>query len=232
MPAAALALAAMLPAQAAIVVGTFDPAFGPLIPNLGFRGTVSVQVPDACFALPADFIANANACSGNSMAVLAASVDLYNTTTPGQPSLLNLVFTLGAGSVNGVVTGFSGTTGQNELLGVDTVLSNTLFTGLFDAGTDASPVDDIAFNGSLQLRLFAIDPAAQVTGNEPFYGAILYACTDLDEGGNTSGCADSRPAPIIFGTRSKPLPEPGSLPLLTIGALAMMALRRRRSLRA
>ncbi len=224
---ALLALSAALPAQAAIVVGTFDPAFGPFIPNLGFRGTVSVNVPDACFAQPAGFILNADACSGNAMTMLSAHVELYNTTTPGNPTLQNLAFSFGAASINGVVTGFSGVTGQNELLGVDTVFSTLLLNSLFDPGLSPLAFDDVFFDGSLELRLFAVAPAAQVPGNEPFYAAELYACQGADEGNTAAECALSLPAPIVFATRGKPLPEPGTLPLLAISALALLGSRRR-----
>src|SRR6202000_251026 len=46
---AILSLATMTPASAA-VVGSFDPAFGPDIPNLGFRGTITLDVSSGCFA--------------------------------------------------------------------------------------------------------------------------------------------------------------------------------------
>jgi hypothetical protein len=221
--------AAALPAQAAIVVGTFDPPFGPLIPNLGFRGSVVVSVPDACFALPAGFIPNADACSGNTMSLLSATVDLYNINTPGLPTLLTLPFSFVPGSFNGVVTGFSGVTNQNELLGVDTAFSTVLPVALFDAGPTAAVGDDVAFTGTLKLRLFAVPPVAQVPGNEPFYGAMMHGCLGENPGATNGGCADSQLATIVFATRPKvtsPLPEPGTLPLLALGVLGALATRR------
>lgn len=231
--AAALAGALALPAQAAIVVGTFDPAFGPLIPNLGFRGTVTVNVPDACFAVPAGFIPNADACSGNAMSLLAATVDLYNLNTPGLPTLQNLVFGFGAGAVNGVVTGFDIGTLQNELLGVDTAFSSLLLTSLFDAGPTVSAADDINFSGTLKLRFVAVPPALQIPGNEPFYAAYLYGCQNPPQGGIGGGCAESKYAPTVFQKRPVAeapgaLPEPGTLALIGLAAGLLLLGRRRR----
>ena len=44
-----LSLAAMAPARAAVIVGTFDPGFGGAFTNLGWRGSITLQVPDYCF---------------------------------------------------------------------------------------------------------------------------------------------------------------------------------------
>ncbi len=230
--AAALACALTLPAQAAIVVGTFDPAFGPLIPNLGFRGTVTVNVPDACFAGPAGFIPNAVAgpCSG--MSLITAAVDLYNLNTPLLPTVKSLVFWFGVGAVNGVVTGFNIFTLQNELLGVDTAFSDLLFTSLTDAGPTGSPADDINFSGNLQLRFFAVQPALQIPGDEPFFAAYLYGCQYPREGGVGGGCDESKYTSTVFQKRPVAdapgaLPEPGTLAL--IGLAAGLLLGRRRS---
>ena len=109
---------------------------------------------------------------------------------------------------------------------MDTVFSTLLLNSLFDPGIGPLAGDDMFFDGSLQLRLFAVAPAAQVPGNEPFYAAELYACQAEDEGA-IADCALSLPAPIVFATRGKPLPEPGTLPLLGISALALLGARRR-----
>lgn len=228
--AAALTLA--LPTQAAIVVGTFDPPFGPLIPNLGFRGSVTVSVPDACFALPAGYIGNDNLCSLGAMSVLSATVDLYNINTPLLPTLQTLNFSFAPVSFFGVVTGFSNVSNQNELLGLDTDLSASLAVTVVDGGPTPGPSDNVNFAGNLQLQFFAVAPAAQVPGNEPFFGAKLYGCVGESSSPTNGGCADSQLATIVFGTRSKissNVPEPGSLPLLAIGALAWLGTRRRRA---
>jgi hypothetical protein len=221
--AAALAgVAGVTPATAAIVVGTFDPPFGP-IANLGYSGTVTAFVPDVCFALPAGaFIPNADACSRGTMAVLSATVNFYNATAnpSGTPIFANSgPVTFGAGAVNGVVTGFDNVSNQNELLGIDTAFSAPFAVALADAG-GAGPTDDVAFNGTMSLRFFAIAPAQQI-GPGPFYAAELQACyfaPDTEE----RICVTSNPAPTVFQRRSSSVAEPATA-WLAVGALGAPA---------
>lgn len=49
--AATLSLGAVAPASAAIIVGTFDPQFGNGFTGLGWRGQVTIEMPDLCLAL-------------------------------------------------------------------------------------------------------------------------------------------------------------------------------------
>ena len=48
----ALAAAAAGPAQAVYVVGNWDPDYGTPFGNLGWRGTITIEVPSACLASP------------------------------------------------------------------------------------------------------------------------------------------------------------------------------------
>lgn len=70
-----------VPAQAAVIVATFDPAVGPLISGAGFRGTAQLFVPDACFSL-SGFVANSDTCSNNTMAVQSATLEFYPLSNP------------------------------------------------------------------------------------------------------------------------------------------------------
>lgn len=74
--AAALAGALSLcsTAQAAVYVGTWDPAFGADFPDLGWRGSAMVYVPSTC--LPAGTVViNNTVCLGQAL-VQSAQVEL------------------------------------------------------------------------------------------------------------------------------------------------------------
>ena len=79
---AALALAAIAPAQAGLVVATWDPAYGTPFPNLGWRGEVKVDVPQACLALGGaqDHLVSEIGCSP--MTVVSALVFFYDLSDP------------------------------------------------------------------------------------------------------------------------------------------------------
>lgn len=220
------AAAASLPARAEIVVGVFDPAFGPFIANLGFGGTVTVDIPSSCFALTPNYIANTAPCSLGAMQVQSATVNFYNINDAGNPTFATLN-TFSGFSVDGVVTGVGSP--QNELLGIRTGLS-ALISGvnLIDLGPDNVPsTDDVNFYGDFRLRFYAVPPADQGNATPPYYAAVLEACTVVeDESGSTRICSESTPAETIFRSRSA-VPEPASIALL-LSALGAATFARRR----
>jgi hypothetical protein len=89
--AAVLGLAAAMPVQAAVFVGTFDPQFGSPLTiadggpfDLGWRGTVTVETTDQCLAqagLSTTGVAVVGV-GGCAASVLAASVGLYDMAAP------------------------------------------------------------------------------------------------------------------------------------------------------
>jgi len=115
-------------AHAAIIKGSFDPAFGAPFNTvgsvLGWEGTVEFYVPNACL-LNAGPIDQNNGCNNNSdpalnMHIISASVDLYNFDDSNQTSLELLDFlpsalfpftldqiSVSAGKVTGIATGYS-----------------------------------------------------------------------------------------------------------------------------
>jgi hypothetical protein len=73
--ASVLCVTAVAPAQAAIIVGSFDPAFNLKFVGLGWSGKIEFRVDDACLSgTPA-------AC--NTAEMRSASVDLYKLTDSG-----------------------------------------------------------------------------------------------------------------------------------------------------
>jgi hypothetical protein len=210
---ALVAAAATLPARAEIVVGVFDPAFGPFIPNLGFRGTLAVDIPSACFGLPAGFVPNSNSCASGAMSIVSTTVDFYNTATGTTFSSIGPTFPVG--SVAGIVTGFEAQTLQNELLGVDSGFGVAITLMLDNDGGTTDPADDVDFTGTMRLRFFA-GPSANA--------AEIQACRNGDE--QDQECALSNPAPTEFEWRGRSVPEPAPA-VLVATALAVLALHRR-----
>ena len=225
---AALGALAAVPAQAAVVVGTFDPAFGASIANLGYRGTVTLDVPAACFALSPGLISNSDPCAGGNIVVLSSTVEFYNLTEPGLPTILSQGFSFGALAVSSIVTG-SGP----SLLGVNTSDSAPQVLSLFDDGPDniGGSSDDVNYVGEFTLNFLAIDPLQQ-TGNGPFYTAGMTAACRPTSSANA--CETFLPlasnrAVIEFSAPQLTVPEPGGLALV-LGALgAALVARRRRA---
>lgn len=88
---ATLGLAAQT-AQATYVVGNWDPTYGAPFTNLGWRGTVTVDIPAACLAQPGPAgYAVAGLCSP--VTVLDARVFFYDTTDFLQTTVETLDFT-------------------------------------------------------------------------------------------------------------------------------------------
>jgi hypothetical protein len=214
--------AALAPASshAAVVVGAFDPAFGPFLPNFGYRGLASIFVPDACFA-STGIVSNSDPCASGAMTVQSAILDFYNVNTPGQPTLVN--YTLNPSVVFNVQIAFDSTTNRNELVGVDTN---------FSAAVAASLNDGLGVNFSNVNFYFGFSAAF---GGPGAGGAVLLACTfPLIE------CLPSLSVPgtvatTVFGTRDggaptpRNLPEPGAacLSLLALGVAAVATRRRK-----
>jgi PEP-CTERM motif len=215
--------AALAPAQAAVVVGAFDPAFGPSLPNLGYRGTATFFVPDACFGFTG-IITNGNACSLGAMTVQAVNLQLYNVNTPGQPTLFTNITAIPS-FVFDVLIAFDASTNQNELKGVQTTFSSAFNVTLNDGlGVNLNNVP--FFFG------FA-SPASAASAA----GAQLRACTNnfIGNSGCNANTAQPGNTPVtVFGKReSGPsnVPEPSgiALSLLALGAAAVATRRRFKS---
>lgn len=88
---ATLGLAAQA-AQATYVVGTWDPTYGSPFTDLGWRGTVTVDIPAACLAQPGPAAYPvAGLCAP--VTVLDAKVFFYDINDPFQTTIETLDFT-------------------------------------------------------------------------------------------------------------------------------------------
>ena len=89
---AAMALLLAAPARAAVYSGIWDPTYGDPYTNLGWRGTATFFVPDACKPGGTVDVNNSASCGGLA-AVNAATEEFYDTTDEPQATLATLTFT-------------------------------------------------------------------------------------------------------------------------------------------
>lgn len=220
--AAGAVLIAAAPAQAA-VIASFDPAFGPSIANLGFRGSITLDVTAGCYQLGSGFHNTGGACQ---ITPLSAQINYYDLTTVGNP-VLTTVDLAGAFFAANYVFGAYIDPLTGQLAGLDTNDSNSFgvsvpapvnYTGsmllYFQSGFAPSPI------------LFAaVTPAATVPG---VGGAYLVDCNPADQLGtacNRSTGTTSNPGRLVFTT----VPEPDSIALAMLGLGALAFNRRRRA---
>jgi hypothetical protein len=199
-------LAAPRNAVAAVYVGSFDPAFGPSIPNLGFRGQGTFFVPDACLGLTG-FVSSA-ACPG--MSITSGFIDFYDTRSvpPPPPTLVSQSYVPPPQPLFEILLAAGGT-----LLAVETDAIGPQFVDVPNTFGDGS-----LFAGNTWLEF---QDGHVFEGFVPPAGAYLLACPG--DGCGLNDAIRSNPAVVTF-TR---VPEPGSIGLV-VTALAIVAFVRRR----
>jgi PEP-CTERM motif len=201
---AAATLAGMGSAQAAIYTGSWDPAYGTIFPELGWKASGLFDVPDACLAMGSgENIPISGSCAGFS--VLSAQVDFYNVASP---STILQSFNL---NTNVFVDGIDLTGGH--LSGVDTGFFHFFVPTLDIAGGGDYSFSLILFGGN-QAQLVYADPTttSPACDSFPVRGA---SC------GHSISAAEGVFAPV-------PEPETYALMLAGLGALGFAARRRRR----
>ncbi|MBU6259750.1 MAG: PEP-CTERM sorting domain-containing protein [Burkholderiales bacterium] len=197
----AAGLAAFVPAQAAIVVGVWDPTYGAPFPNLGWSGNVKLYAPNSCVSLAAGMYNN-DGLSCALISVVSAQVDFWNTANPSL-TLETLNFSSDVSISSFAVDGAGTVTAFGSSI-IGTELSTLALAGndYFGLGFD------IVANQT-QASLYYRSAAGVPVGPPPLYG--------FDGVSGTPG--------VVALTQ---IPEPGSIALVGAALLALGAARRRR----
>ena len=226
----AAALTPVRQADAAIFIGTFDPAFGGNLADLGFRGQATFDIPDACLGQTGFLVSNSAPCSNGAMSMTNATVELYRFSNPLAPTLATTSFAPPPVSLIDALFGTNPLNGQPTLLGVNTpvvgprLVNVADLIGLIYSGNLWLEFHQPApFNGGV-IGLLAVDPFAPA-------GAYLFACNPgIQQDTSSPSCAQiqSNVALVTF-TR---VPEPATAGLVLRAIAGIAAVRRRRTIAA
>jgi len=213
----ALTLLGASSAQAAVYVGRWDPPFGTIFPDLGWKGSATFILPDDCLGLTGSFANSSPGCGGGGMQVIDAELQFYNSTT--DPTGSNVLETLHLGAaplVNGMT--ISSHDGVTDLLGAETGFFNPVKGSIAEA----------RFNGNdYYWHLILVEDEAFLVytlGAADSPGCALFTAP----GSALCGISQT-PAHTVF---TPAIPEPETYALFGGGLLAMAGIVRRRTHRA
>ncbi len=213
------------PGHAAVFVGSFDPAFGGTVfplANMGFRGTASFYVPDACLSLGNDFFSNSSFCtSGDPIKMLSAIVELYDSNAPAvQPTLDTVSF-----ATYDMMSGFDSVLIVNgAVVGVDSVIIpapvDAQVPGFYEGPIGLSFFQSCVYGDVDYCAIEEGISFVHTPATDSRSGANIWVCDPV-----AIGCAlgtSSVTAPMSF------VPEPSGLALLLLSLVSAGAASRRR----
>ncbi len=191
-------------ARAALYTGTWDPQYGGIFPELGWEASALFDVPDACLALGnGTNIPISGPCAG--FDVLSAQVSFWNVAD------MSTILESNALDPNVIVNGINLTDGA--LTGIDTGFFNAFVSGLPIAGGGSFGFSLILFGGTQAQLIFANPP-------ETSPGCAMFPVPGASCGASANNAVG------VFA----PIPEPETYALLLagLGAIGLVARRRRR----
>ena len=192
----AAALTPMRQADAAMFVGAFDPAFGAAFPRLGFNGTATFEISDAC-------LAQNGFCTTTPIDMLSATVTLYDLLNPASNDQLTFGFT----SLLNVYTQGGRPFGVNsEIIGPQ-------------SGTVNDGNDGFIFSGSIFLQ-FQLQDFGETGVGVP--SAFIFACPASSPQCSAGDAIQSNRAVLSF----VPEPGSAALLLVALAAAAARLRRR------
>lgn len=200
------ALGLVSSAQAAFVQGDWDPPYGSPFADLGWEGTVVIEVADACLSLADGLYVDGASCAASS--VFDAKVRFYNLMSPS--TILETLDFTAAVQVSKILVQ-DGEVTQFEVVGTDKVAST-----IPEARPGASPLNayfslDVSLDVDAGARIATLSWYAQPSESDP-------------RGTNRS------PALVSFspfGTGTTSVSAPGTLALAAAAVGLLGALRRR-----
>ena len=204
---AAAALGSTGSAQAAFYTGKYDPAYGGIFPELGWEASALFDVPDSCLAIgTGNNIPISGPCAG--FDVLSADVSFYNVANPG--TILNSY----ALDPNVIVNGINLAGGH--LAGIDTGFFDSFVSELLIAGNGQYSFSLILFGGNQAQLIFANPPQTSP------------GCAFLPVPGASCGISANAATGVFAPVSEVSEPETLALMLAGLGAIGLVARRRRR----
>jgi PEP-CTERM motif len=226
----AVAVAALFgaasPAHAIVYVGNWDPDFGSIFTNLGWRGSAEFLLPNACGGLTGTFSNfSSDPCGSYQFSGQNAVVEFYDKNDPLKPTLETLNFgIIPLGIVNSVTlnTPVGGGVALTALTAVNTGYTNRIAATSSVARDPLNPSSSfffyLKFDGGVASMAYSNQNVPSIDCSATFFQSY---CGVSD--------VNLRPA-IRFERVTAAIPEPETYALM-LGGLAALGcwVRRRRS---
>lgn len=216
---AASLLGAVSPAHAIVYVGNWDPAFGSIFTNLGWRGTTEVVLPNACTGLTGSFSNfTSNPCGSYGFSTQNAKVEFYALADPLKATVETLNFGT-VGNVFSISLNTPGVGAPTLLTGVTTGYSSRLTASSAPARDPLNPSSSfffyLKFDGSVASMAYSNQNVPTIDCTAVF---SALSC----------GVSDVNLRPTIRFMQVGAIPEPETYALMLAGLAALGFAARRR----